>query len=209
MKISFSVIGTKEIQPLRGHLSSQCGIADGQDVSITFNKLQESLASAASYYANFSDWLGKVILEIELKKRSLVLAWSGNLLVGVNILKHTEKSSKLCTYWVHPDFRHQHLASRLLRTSLMFFSESDPLITIPEFVLGDFFPLTQAWKFYPEGSRIGLYQTGIREFFFRIPRLVEPRVLVAPEWQPGLQSELCSSEGSKRALKQLGSVRMW
>lgn len=207
MKILFSVISAKNISALGPHHLYQQGFTDGQDISITFRKLQENLGSAASYYPNFSDWLGRVALEVGLKKRSLILAWAGAALVGINILKHSGESNKLCTYWIHPDFRHKHISSRLLNTSMLFFSEKDPLITIPEFVLGDFFQLIQARNFHSEGSIRDLYQPGVREYFFRIPRLVVSSPLIAQGRQFELASKSCSSEGLKPIQKSLGEVR--
>lgn len=141
------------------------------DLSGLIHALRAELTVPASYYPGFSDWLNKVVLELTEGMRSLILARFQHKIVGVNILKHHEAENKLCTFWVNPEFRHQHIASKLLSRSLDSFQGKAPLITIPESRLGEFAFLIERRGFLPCGVSDGLYHQHLREYFFTIPQL--------------------------------------
>lgn len=151
----------------------------GMNVSFFVNPIRHNLQSAAGYYPSFGEWLGQSILDLTDGNRSFVLCWADLKLVGINILKHTPTENKLCTFWVHPDYRSRHIASNLLERSLPFFT-APALITIPDFLLGEFHPLIYSKGFSPVSSVMGLYQRGITEHFFKIPLPVQKSAISWP-----------------------------
>lgn len=168
-------------------IDSSYGLSLGDTMNITYERIQPAFWTAdlgslihalraeltvpASYYPGFSDWLNKVVLELTEGMRSLILARFQHKIVGVNILKHHEAENKLCTFWVNPEFRHQHIASKLLSMSLDSFQGKAPLITIPESRLGEFMFLIERRGFLPCGISDGLYHQHLREYFFTIPQM--------------------------------------
>ncbi len=131
--------------------------------------LQAELAVPAAYYPGFADWLNKVILELTEGMRSIVLAKFQHKIVAVNILKHHEQENKLCTFWVNPEFRHQHIASAMLDMSLHLFHGKAPLISIPEVRLNEFKFLIRQRGFAFRERKCGLYHRNVNEYFFTIP----------------------------------------
>lgn len=168
MQFSFSITSTKN-----AHLPCLANVAmtDLNNVHVTdFLRLLPSfLTSAANYYPDFCQWLGKVENGIANGDRSMVMAWSEKHLAGLSILKHTEAENKICTFWIFRKFRHQGLASALLGLSLPFFRH-DPLITIPDFKLEDFANLIIQKGFKQQAILPGLYSPHTSEYFFTIDR---------------------------------------
>lgn len=145
------------------------------DLSPLIRAVRAELTVPAMYYPDFSEWLNKVVLELTAGMRSLILARCHHKIVGINILKHHEEEHKLCTFWVNPEFRRQHIASELLNETLSCFQGVAPIISIPQCTLADFEPLIEQRRFALIDVKRDLYRRGEGEYFFRIPNaLSEP-----------------------------------
>lgn len=139
------------------------------DIGPLVRAVQSELSVPASYYPGFSDWFSKVVLELTEGMRSFVLARAHGRIVGINILKHHSMEWKLCTFWVNPAFRHQHIASTLLNESLRCFRGAAPVISIPQCAFDAFRPLIGQRHFEFWDTKPDLYRRGQTEYFFRIP----------------------------------------
>lgn len=139
------------------------------DFSPLILAMRAELSVPASYYPGFSDWFSKVVLELTEGMRSFVLARAHGRIVGINILKHHSMEWKLCTFWVNPAFRHQHIASTLLNESLRCFRGAAPVISIPQCAFDAFRPLIGQRHFEFWDTKPDLYRCGQTEYFFRIP----------------------------------------
>lgn len=169
-------------------MSMICEVISGPlmtDISFLVRAVQAELAVPAQYYPCFADWLYKVVLELTAGMRSLVLARSHGRIVGINILKHHEMEKKLCTFWVNPEFRHQHIASTLLNESLRCFGGAAPVISIPQCTLDAFHPLIEQRRFGFLYAKPNLYRRGQKEYFFKIPNpqteFQEPQIVKASD----------------------------
>ena len=154
-------------------------------MSITYEKIQPAswtvelntllyaiyaeLTVPAMYYPGFNDWFNKVVLELTAGRRSFILAKALNKIVGISILKHYKEENKLCTFWVNPEFRCQHIASKLLTMSLNSFKGKEPIISIPEPRLGEFDFLIERRNFVYHKVNYGLYHENMKEYFFTVP----------------------------------------
>ena len=131
--------------------------------------IRAELTAPAMYYPGFNDWFNKVVREFADGRRSFILAKSQNKIAGMSILKHSEEENKLCTFWVNPEFRCQHIASKLLTMSLDCFEGKEPSISIPESRLGEFRFLIDRRNFVCNNVVHGLYRENMKEYFFTIP----------------------------------------
>lgn len=130
------------------------------------NTIILSLNSTNKYYPYFDKWLEKAIFDMPLGKRTLIYATYSEMLVGVSILKHTESKNKLCTYWVHQNFRRERIGTSMLYLIYSILVNRNVLVSIPEFSIKYFKFLIDKNIFMPFGQRDSLYSHNISEHFF-------------------------------------------
>lgn len=136
--------------------------------SLIFEYIKTSLNNVSNYYTNFNKWLCKVFYELHYNFRSIILSCVDNKIAGFSILKHKHGKNKICSFWVHPNYRHIGVGHNLLLHSMNFFSNNDPIITIPDFMRHQFSYFLSN-DFYEINKINNLYNNGIAEYVYTIP----------------------------------------
>ena len=73
-----------------------------QDEMICVRKI---LLSLKQNYPNFDQWLDKKVMTQLGNTRKIIVALSGQVIVGVMVLKNTVSERKICTLWVQKEYR--------------------------------------------------------------------------------------------------------
>ena len=75
--------------------------------------------SIGGIYPNYRDWYYNTFLE-DLKRgnRSYAIATHHTIIAGCCLMKHTSDEKKICTLFVHPEYRRQGVGTDLMRVAL-------------------------------------------------------------------------------------------
>ena len=94
---------------------------------------REQLSYLETIYPGFRHWFDdKVQPGIIAGTRYLDVIEHGERLTGIVIAKNEEGERKLCTVWVHPDFRGRGLGIRLIRAACLWLGTDQPLASVSE-----------------------------------------------------------------------------
>jgi len=125
------------------------------------------------YYPGIVEWFNKIIKEIDddNKRRELFLAIITNQenieLVGILILKNTNKEKKICSMRVLENFRNKGIGKKLFEKAFEYLGTRKPLITLPEECYKDAFKrLLEKYNFVETNRVEGFYRDNKIEYFF-------------------------------------------
>lgn len=125
------------------------------------------------YYPGIVEWFNKIIKEIDddNKRRELFLAIITNQenieLVGILILKNTNKEKKICSMRVLENFRNKGIGKKLFEKAFEYLGTRKPLITLPEECYkGAFKRLLEKYNFVETNRVEGFYRDNKIEYFF-------------------------------------------
>lgn len=134
-----------------------------QDEMIYVRKI---LLSLKQNYPNFEQWLDeKVMTQLE-NTRKIIVALSGQAIIGVMVLKSTVSERKICTLWVQKEYRKNGIGTDLIEYAIEELETKYPLITMSENSYMDFLPLMENFNFRLERRYKGYYQPGIIEYAY-------------------------------------------
>lgn len=91
-----------------------------------------NLGESMEYYPKFNLWIRKVQSEIQKNNRICLGIFEENNIVGLSIIKNGLFKSKICTLWVHNDFRRKGLGNILFNQSMLA-CKYPPIITVPQY----------------------------------------------------------------------------
>ena len=116
-----------------------------------------------SQYPDYYKWyFSKNIPRVINGTGDIIFYLDGLEIVGISILKNdTEK--KLCTFMINPEYRKKGYSKLLLEDSFEYLKTDKPVITIPEFRLGEFSSIINAYN-WENSSIIGNYFSKELEF---------------------------------------------
>jgi GNAT superfamily N-acetyltransferase len=99
----------------------------------TLIRCREQLSYLETIYPGFRYWFdNKVQPGIGAGTRYLdVIEYDGRL-AGIVIAKNEDGEKKLCTIWVHPDFRGRGVGIRLIRAACLWLGTNRPLASVSE-----------------------------------------------------------------------------
>lgn len=121
-------------------------------------------------YPNYKNWYEKTFLEgLKKGERGIIVALDGTKIVGCALIKNTSDEKKLCTLFVHPNYRRQGIGEQLLQTSIQKLGQN-PLVSVSQenrsFVDG----LFRKFNFHLSAMKKGVYQPDSVECFFNDAR---------------------------------------
>ena len=74
--------------------------------------------NAEQTYPGYFKWFHQTFLEgLKKKERMILIAQESQKVVGCILLKKTPDEKKICTFFVHPDFRKQGIGQKLIKAA--------------------------------------------------------------------------------------------
>jgi ribosomal protein S18 acetylase RimI-like enzyme len=93
--------------------------SDSLPVDVISAKIKDFLLESSSIYSDIDRWWDTTVLPgIKTGQRTCNYLIQDDDIIALSIGKHSEKSSKLCSFKVLPEFRHQGIGELLLRRTL-------------------------------------------------------------------------------------------
>lgn len=119
------------------------------------------------YYPKYEDWIeGVVQAGILNDTRKIRVLKNDGRIAGLSILKDTDSEKKICSLFIHPEYRGESWMYSIFTDSLAYLKTNKPVITIPSTIIKKYHGLifSNQWE---NTSRIeNRYQPGIIEYGF-------------------------------------------
>lgn len=132
----------------------------------TIIRCREQLSYLETIYPGFRKWFDcKVQPGIANGTRYLDVVEYDGKLVGIVIAKNLDGEKKLCTVWVHPDFRGRGIGIRLIRESCLWLKTDRPLVSVSEANHADVDKLLRKLGFTQTSSKMNP-KTGLIEHYY-------------------------------------------
>lgn len=125
------------------------------------------LKSAELYYPNFKDWYySKVVPDILLNNRSLLIEQRQKDIAGIAIIKNTIQEKKLCTLKIIDHYQNRGIGLKLFEKTFEALETTKPLLTVSEEKMVEFQKIFKYYDFKLTSIKKDLYRTGKVEFIF-------------------------------------------
>lgn len=137
-----------------------------------YEEIFELIKPIQDFYPNYEKWYReKFIPGLKKKERLYIVAYDDkkNILSGCALLKKTREENKLCTLFVHPNYRSQGLGKKLMQQALNAFGKL-PLLTISSKNFSKYQPLLKHFGFHWSASKKNVYQENDIELYFNEPK---------------------------------------
>jgi ribosomal protein S18 acetylase RimI-like enzyme len=134
-----------------------------------FKALGHFLNSVSPMYPDFSIWLNFTFRRgLSSGQRKIVLAHYGDQVVGVALLKKNTLESKICTFYIAPNFREMGIGGDLMDIALETLDSQSTLITVSDERQKQLAPLLSSRGFMLINSVDGLYRPSSSEHFYSL-----------------------------------------
>lgn len=132
----------------------------------TLIRCREQLSYLETIYPGFRHWFdSKVQPGIDAGTRYLDVIEHDEKLAGIVIAKNEDEEKKLCTVWVHPDFRGRGIGIRLIRAACLWLGTDRPLASVSEANHAPVDKLLKKLGFLHTSSKVNP-KTGLIEHFY-------------------------------------------
>ena len=130
-----------------------------QDVLQLTMPVQES-------YPNYQEWYRNTFLEgLKKGERTILMAEEKGKLLGCSLLKNTSLEKKLCTLFVHSDFRGRGIGTSLLTRAMEVLGQK-PLATVSDKNMRGVSTLFNRFGFHLSAQKKGQYLPQNTEYYF-------------------------------------------
>ena len=132
-----------------------------------YNDILSLTYSINDTYPQHSTWFKeKFLTGLKNKERIYIVAQDEEgKLAGCVLIKKTEEEKKICTLFVHPDYRKQGLGGKLMEQTLSELGEH-PLITVSDRNIAQLAPLLRKKVFHLSAVKKGAYRPEDTEYYF-------------------------------------------
>lgn len=130
-------------------------------------RIIDILKPIKDFYPNYSEWLEKTVSSgIMDETRQIRILLNDSKIAGLNILKNTPDEKKICSLFIHPDYRGEAWIYAIFNDSLEFLKTSKPTITIPEPIVKKYHGLIFSNKWENTSKIENRYIDGVTEYGF-------------------------------------------
>lgn len=118
-------------------------------------------------YPDYSEWFLNTFLPgLKKKERLCIVAQDETQkLIGCVLVKKTPVDKKICTFFVHPDFRRRGVGKQLMIHTLKTLGEF-PLISVSEKKMAELQPFLSKCGFHLSAAKKGIYHSDETEYYF-------------------------------------------
>ena len=121
-------------------------------------------------YPNYKNWYEKTFLDgLKKGEREIIVALENKKIIGCALIKNTRLEKKLCTLFVHPNFRRQGIGEQLLKTSIQKLGQN-PLVSVSQENKPFVDNLFRKYNFHLSAMKKGFYQPNTEEYYFNDER---------------------------------------
>ena len=117
-------------------------------------------------YPNYQKWYKNTFLEgLKKGERGIITVCDKGKVLGVVLFKDTPAEKKLCTLFVHPDYRKKGIATQLVKAVVQELGEK-PFVSVSEQNFPQINPLFQKMGFHLSARVKGVYFPEKMEYYF-------------------------------------------
>lgn len=139
------------------------------EMSVDFIFIAKHLAAVAHLYPGFKEWLYFTFKpEFSRGARDVLVAYSGNDISGLALLKRARSEHKICTFYVFPSFRGGNIGHELMDRSISFLDGREISISVSEEREIELSPLLKNAGFTLHYKLEDHYRVGNYESFYRL-----------------------------------------
>jgi len=132
-----------------------------------YKEIYNKLISLEKEYSNFFFWFFiKVVKDIELGKRKIILKYIDDEIAGIAILKDSLEEKKICTLRVIDKFKKLGIGKKLFIESFEILKTDHPLITVSSSYIHEYQNLFKYFNFNLEEEYLDYYFLGKKEYSF-------------------------------------------
>ena len=132
-----------------------------------YKQILDLLCPINDTYPEYDKWFNeRFIAGLKKKERMYIIAQSDdNALAGCVLIKKTPAEKKICTFYIHPEFRKNGLGKQLMEQALKQLGEC-PLITVSGQNLPQLLPLLKECGFHLSAVKKCVYNSQNTEYYF-------------------------------------------
>ncbi|MCA3897342.1 GNAT family N-acetyltransferase [Vibrio vulnificus] len=131
-----------------------------------FENIRKLLEPVSDLYPDFDTWFNFRVRRQYPQQRIVIAAERDSTIVGVAILKKTIDEHKICTLFVHKNYRGQKVGSELLNEAVNILDGKDISITVSEERNSSLKPLLEKKGFQLKDAKLGYYRPNTTEYFY-------------------------------------------
>lgn len=133
----------------------------------SLSEIIDTLSSIKAFYPDYQSWIeDKVSSGISDGSRTIRTLVNDNRIAGLSILKNAECEKKICSLFIHPDYRGEAWIYSIFSDSLSFLNTNKPVITIPSSILKRYHGLIFSNQWTLTSTEPNRYRDGIVEYGF-------------------------------------------
>lgn len=137
--------------------------------NIKFSLLNKLLLDVAPLYPNFDSWINFTFRRnLSSGERHILIAHNGVQVIGTALLKKTHQESKICTFYIAPQYRGRNVGHELMDLALSTLDCHNTFITVSEERNEELLPLLSAKGFSISQSIAGFYRKESTEYFYKL-----------------------------------------
>ena len=117
-------------------------------------------------YPDYKNWYNQTFLEgLKKRERGIIVALDDKKMIGCALIKNTPEEKKLCTLFVHPDYRRRGIAAQLLKETVRVLGEK-PFVTVSENNKQFVDKLFDQFRFHLSATKKSVYLPNKKEYYF-------------------------------------------
>jgi len=138
-------------------------------MNVDFMFIASHLSAVSHLYPGFKEWLYfKFKPEFLSGSRDILVAYDGNKIAGLSLLKFSSVEHKICTFYIMPEYRGLSIGHELMDRSLSLLCSRNVLISVSEEREVELSRVLKSFKFNLDRKIEGVYRSGVFESFYSI-----------------------------------------
>ncbi|SEH93620.1 Ribosomal protein S18 acetylase RimI [Pseudomonas asplenii] len=138
-------------------------------LNVDFMFIASHLSAVSHLYPGFKEWLYfKFKPEFLKGSRDILVAYDGNNIAGLSLLKFSDLEHKVCTFYVVPAYRGLSIGNELMDRSLSFLCNQNVTISVSQEREVELYPVLKNSGFRLDRKIEGTYRPGVFESFYSI-----------------------------------------
>ena len=133
----------------------------------SISRIIDELAPTKDYYPRYAEWLESTAAQgMHDGTRQINILTNDHKTAGITITKNTQTEKKICTLFIHPDYRGEAWGYAMFTHACNILRTTRPVITIPAIILPKYHGLIFAHHWKNTSQIANRYKDGIVEYGF-------------------------------------------
>ena len=131
------------------------------------NTIIDAMGPVKSFYPEYETWIEDTVQSgLDNNTRTISVLKNDGKIAGLNILKDTEEEKKICSLFIHPDYRGESWMFSIFSNAIEILKTKKPVITIPSIIVKKYHGIIFTNKWEVTSAIPDRYQSGIVEYGF-------------------------------------------